>query len=416
MAKVTHMTDWLTNLVANLGTPRDKAYHTTYEPSYLTDEALINAYRYAWLPRKIVDIPAVDATRQWRRWLVDDPSEIEDREQALQVQRRTAEAAKKARLFGGSVIYLGTNDNNLAQPLRGEIRYLTVLTPRQVSSAQIENRPQAQDYGKPVAYDINGERVHPSRVCVFQGADLPDNDVAQVRDQAFGDSILAATMEAIKQADGTAANIASLVYEAQIDVVKIPGLMAGMTDPAYEAQVLERLTLAAKAKSINGMLVLDAEEEYDQKSASFGDLTNVLMAFMQVVSGASNIPMTRLLGHSPGGMSATGESDARNYYDYLRSIQEAGIGPALENLDRIIAPGSDYEWRSLWQNSPSEQAKVWASTAETLLKLSQSAAVPEDDLSEAAVALLREQDFLPAEEDEEVEAVESPESALGGGE
>src|SRR5690606_26415683 len=140
----------------------------------------------------------------------------------------------------------------------------------------------------------------------------------------------------IRRADGTSANIASLVFEAKIDVIKIPNFMAQMADPAYEKQVLDRLRLAAVAKGINGTLVLDSEEEYDQKSAEFGSLRDILLAFMQLVSGAADIPVTRLLGQSPGGLNASGESDLRNYYDRIQSIQELELTPAMAVLDECL--------------------------------------------------------------------------------
>jgi hypothetical protein len=34
--------------------------------------------------------------------------------------------------------------------------------------------------------------------------------------------VLTATLDAIKNADSTAANIASLVFEAKIDIIKVP--------------------------------------------------------------------------------------------------------------------------------------------------------------------------------------------------
>ena len=62
------ISDSLVNITANLGTGRDKASHTTYAAPVVDDYTLVNAYRGGWLPRKIVDIPPLDATRNWRNW------------------------------------------------------------------------------------------------------------------------------------------------------------------------------------------------------------------------------------------------------------------------------------------------------------------------------------------------------------
>ena len=63
--------DSLTNLVSRMGTDRDKASHSVYSGPILDDAQIAAAYRGAWLPRKIVDIPALDSCRKWRNWFVD---------------------------------------------------------------------------------------------------------------------------------------------------------------------------------------------------------------------------------------------------------------------------------------------------------------------------------------------------------
>ncbi|CCV05450.1 hypothetical protein MESS2_1570055 [Mesorhizobium metallidurans STM 2683] len=58
----------LTNLVSRMGTGRDKASSSYYTLPIITDDQVLNAYRGAWLPRKIVDIPAFNSVRAWRDW------------------------------------------------------------------------------------------------------------------------------------------------------------------------------------------------------------------------------------------------------------------------------------------------------------------------------------------------------------
>ena len=386
MGRVSYIADKLSNLVSNLGTSRDKASHTTYGAAFFTDEELINAYRYGWLPRKIVDIPALDACRNWRNWQAeaDQITAIESLETDLGLQAKVISALTKARLFGGAAIYIGTGDTNIAQPMResAQIRHLTVLTRRQLTAGDMDIDPESPRYGLPGSYQLAGSKlqqdVHPSRLVIFTGNPFPDEELITGPEYGWGDSVLNATMEAIKQADGTAANIASLVFEAKVDVVKIPELMQRLSsDPQFETQVINRLTLAAQQKGINGMLMLDKEEEYNQKSANFSSLRDILMAFMQIVSGAADIPMTRLLGQSPGGLQASGDSDIRNYYDRIKAMQTLDIGPAMRGLDDLIirnALGSRppevwYHWDGLWQPDAKEEADIAEKTASTIEKL-----------------------------------------------
>lgn len=411
--------DSLTNLVANLGTSRDKSASSSYVLTLLDDSALLAAYRTAWLPRKIVDIPAFDSVRAWRDWQADDAQieAIEAEEKRLNVKGKVLDARTKARLWGGAGIMLGTGEQNLAQPLdvegikKGGLKYLTVLTRRQLTAGEIDRDPQSEFYGRPGMFQLTSVGkaqvdIHPSRLVLFNGVAQADEDIASSY-QGWGDSVLQSTLDAIKQADATAANIASLVFEAKIDIIRVPNFMANLADPGYRSKLIERYTLAATAKGINGTLMLDKEEEYETKTANFGTLPDVLDRFMQIASGAADIPMTRLFGQSPAGMNATGESDLRNYYDRLSAMQELEMEPAMLRLDDCIirsALGSrdkaiNYTWAPLWGLSEKDQADIFKTKADGARALAGTGTspplMPIDALSDALVNTFIEDGSLP---------------------
>lgn len=413
MGVVRYLSDKLVNLVANLGTERDKASGSVYAPVMLTDQDLSNAYRGAWLPRKIVDIPPLDATRRWRGWQAtkEQIEKIEAEEKRLDLRRKVKQALTRARLFGGSAIFIGTGERDTSVPLnperigQGGIKYLTVLSKRKLAAGEIEQDPQSDLFEKPKWYTLSGSqlKIHPSRLIIFIGAELPDPEADMVVDYGWGDSVLQAVFDAIKQSDGTNANVASLVYEAKVDVIKIPDFMQQLQDPAFEKQVLERIRLAAMAKGINGTLLLDAAEDYDSKQASFSGLPDVIDRFLQAVAGAADIPATRLLGQAPSGLRATGESDLRNYYDRIQAMQELDIGPALALVDECLirsALGSrdkkiHYIWNPLWQPTSTQQSENSKRAAETVKLLKESGLFPDEALSKAATTMLVEQSVLP---------------------
>ncbi|OAI84882.1 DUF1073 domain-containing protein [Pseudomonas putida] len=413
MGVVRYLSDKLVNLVANLGTERDKASGSVYAPVVMSDIELSNAYRGAWLPRKIVDIPPLDATRRWRGWQAtkEQIEKIEAEEKRLDVRGKVKQALTRARLFGGAALFIGTGERDTSQPLNperiqdGGIKYLTVMNRRQLSPTELEQDPQSPLFGKPKAYRLAGSAVeiHPSRLVIFIGAEHPDPELAVGNEFGWGDSVLQAVFEAIKQSDGTMANTASLVFEAKVDVIKIPDFMQQLQDPGFQKRVLERIRLAAMAKGINGALLLDKEEEYETKTASFGGLPDIIDRFLQAVSGAADIPATRLLGQAPSGMNATGDSDLRNYYDRIQAIQELEMCPAMQLLDECLlrsALGSrpaeiHYIWKPLWQPTATEQSEINKRTADTVKVLADTKLWNEDALSKAATTMLVEQSVLP---------------------
>lgn len=428
MGTVTTLRDGLRNIVANLGTSRDKAAQNEYYLTTLSQEQLRNSYRGAWLPKKIIDIPAKDATRRWRNWSADGKqiSMIEAEEKRLGLQRKVRAAQKAARLYGGSAILIGTGDNDLLEPLnlervkRGGLRYVTVLSRYDLVPGEIDYSLASDSFGMPKDYSIstnNGETftIHPSRLAIFEGEPLPDSGAARL--DPWGDSILQSVLDAVKQADGTTANIASLVFEAKVDTIGIPGLTKLMADPGHEALVMERLRLAETVKGINGSLVHDKDEIIGQKRASFSQLPDVMDRFFQNVSGASDIPLTRLFGMSPAGLNSTGEGDLRNYYDGIQSMQELDIGPAMSLLDEALirsALGSRpkevfYSWRPLWQISEKDKSEIADKTVGAFEKVHRMGVIPDEAMGNAVVNALTEMGVAPGLEADVTEFFEGRE-------
>lgn len=416
---LTFVRDGLASMVAGLGTERDKAASVYYTEPTIDQQQLVAAYRSSWLPRKIIDIPALDSCRAWRSWQAKNPQieKIEAEETRLGVQGKVLEARKKARLFGGAAIYFDIGDD-ASQPLNlekvrvGGLRFLTVLTPRQLQPGEIETDPLSPQYGRPRDYTIvNGvsaqPKVHPSRLAIFIGNEMPDRDITSGSAFAWGDSVLTSVMEAVKQADATSANIASLIFEANVDVVTMEGLMAYVGTPDGERKVTERYRIAATGKSINRMLILDGNETYERKSANFANLPDLMDRFFQNVSGASDIPMTRLFGMSPGGLNTSGESDLRNYYDRIASSQTLEMQPVLSNLDECLIrsalgsrdPDIHYVWNPLWQMSEKEKAEIFKAKSDAVRTIAgkggmESPLMPVEALSDAFVSELVEDGTL----------------------
>lgn len=86
--------DGFQNVVANLGTARDKASASTYGVTLLDYHELLTAYRSSWLPQAIVDIPALDSVRKWRAWQAEAQqiTALEAEEKRLNLRERVQEA------------------------------------------------------------------------------------------------------------------------------------------------------------------------------------------------------------------------------------------------------------------------------------------------------------------------------------
>lgn len=433
MGKVIQMfTDTLRSLVNGMGDPsKDKAAATYYTQNFVNEEQLVAAYKGSWIAGKIIDIPADDAFRKGRDWQADKEqiTAIEEEEKRLRYWPKLIKTYKTARLFGGAAILIGTGERDLMRPLdparigTGGIKYLTVLSKRYLTASEKETDLTSDRYGEPKFYTLQSTdgiqtQIHPSRLVVFKGMEPLDDELTRPIKDGWGDSVLERVFQAVKNGDGASSSVATLLFEANVDVINIPDFMASLAAPDYAERFHNRLALAAAAKGINGMLVLDGNETYTRKQISFAGIPDVLMALLQVVSGAADIPITRFLGQSPAGLNSTGEGDMRNYHDRIQSIQNLEIRPATELLDACllasaaVPPKSFYAWSPLEQMNEKQLAEIGKLFAETAASLTTSQILTPDELRAGVSNQLIENGIMPGLEDAMADTGEDWETAF----
>lgn len=378
--------DGLENVVAGLGTDRDKrSYSVWAQPRVLTRPELENMYRGSWLAKKIVNIPADDMTREWLHVIFGDDKKnknqfaIEQAEKRFSIKSKTNTVMKWARLFGGAVIIIGTREADLSKPLdvkkirKGDLRYLHVLDRWRLSPYGALNRDlDSPNFGLPDNYVVaeSTVKVHHTRVLRFNGQKLPY--FSWLQNAMWDDSELQHVMDSLMNCDTATQSVATMLFEANVDVVTSTELNDILSRKDGEAKLAKRFQVAAMLKSFNRMLLLDGTEKYDKKQNSFANLDKIILQFMVDVCGASDIPMTRLFGQSASGMNATGDNDVRNYYDKCSSGQESEMRPQLEYLYEILTRSElgffpddfRFDFNPLWQMSEKEQSDVEKSRAE----------------------------------------------------
>lgn len=408
--------DSLVNLVSGLGTSKDKRVSGAFVYTPHVRQEIDAALRGDWIARKIVTVPPNDMTREGREWKADkaDIEKIEAVEQRHGTMRKLRDALENARAYGGGALLLGYGDGNPEMPAptnigKDGLKYVLSLNRYELTPGKVIKDVLSPWHGEPEYWQVSSEsrgsvRVHPSRVIAFQGNRRLDRDV---NGEWWGDSVLESVYEAVRNAALANEGIASLIPEAKIDIIKIPNLSNNLQTEEYSNRLVTRFTLANQMKSLVNALVLDKEEEWEQKQLSFANLPETIREFMSIVAGAADIPATRLLGQSPGGLNATGESDIRNYYDRIKADQNMDLRPALARLDDAIiasALGSRpadiwYAFNSLWQQTPKEKAETAKAKAEATAIYARANLVPADALAKGVQNQLIEDGVYPGLED-----------------
>lgn len=366
--------DGLVNLVTGLGTQQyDKRFSNQfqYDTNFFNYPELEAAYTTSWLARAIVDVPVEDATREWRVFNCEQASDIQAEEKRLKLQTVIQDAFKWGGLYGGAIILMIT-DQNLEKPLdvrrikRGGLKQLIDIDRKYLSAYDYNyTDPTNPNFLLPNYYSIYGGalRIHHTHVIRIPGAKLPR--ALKQMNAGWDDSQLRRCMEDIKDAISTKSGIASLIQEANVDVITRDGLANELATDFGTDAVTKRYQLASLLKSINRMLLLDGEEEYERKGANFGGLGQVLATLMEWVSGAAGIPMTRLFGIQSKGIGDSGEGDMKNYNNTIRSKQESDYRQVLEQVDQVLIRSAvgdipekcEFEFNPLSQPSDTELAQ-----------------------------------------------------------
>lgn len=390
----------LVNSVTRLGGADDKARSGQWHHSQISMQKLEAAYRSNWIARKAVDIPAFDMMREGWEWQGEA-----DVVQALYIEQdrhnllfKIFEALKWARLYGGAAILVSDGADDPSEPLDVEnigqdsIDFFTPVDRHALASGLIDFDPLSPNYLEPEHYDLTTRtkgsvRIHPSRVIRILGNPIPMGH--RITKDNWGDSILEAVDIAIQDATGGQMGIAALIQEAKIDVFRIPSLTDKVGTDEYRKALQDRFELANRLKSTVNALIMDKQEEYEQKQIRFTGLPDIQRLLLQIVSGAVDIPATRFLSQSPAGLSSTGESDMRNYYDRVGAEQNLVLRPVLRRLFDIFvrnAIGSypddlEFMFRPLWQMNEKEKSEIGKAEAEEVDTLQRTGLVPDEVLA-----------------------------------
>ncbi len=404
--------DGFANFVAGVGAGNFKTSQAQYVEStspYQADAAFRTSTWYG----KILTIPADDAVKEWRKWKAtkEQIRDIENEEKRLLYKHVVHRALLMSRHEGGALVVPGGLPGSLSSPLdisrigKNSVTFLHVLSRDEVTAGPIVRDPLDRSYGMPEYWEIRSSsgtapvRLHSSRAVPINGRHVPGGVLR--RGEFWGDSIWLHLADAVIAADSGHAIISALMHEAKIDVVSVPDMAVSLASSEGEASMVRRWEIAARLKSLSGIMLIDGgpsssestkKEEWNQKQMRWDGLSDVMRTLLTILSGAADIPYTRLTGDQQKGLSNNDEGSMRNYYSAVNTQQVLHIEPMLRPLDEILrmsAIGTDdpeiwYTWSPLYQMSETELSANDKTDADTLEVLQRTALIPSDVLATLA--------------------------------
>lgn len=407
------VSDGFSNVIAGIGAANPKMAAAQYA---VGGEVLLAdaAFRTSTWYGKILTIPVDDSVRMWRSWKASPGQieRIEAEENRVNYRIRAREALLMSRHEGGALIVPGglpgSNSSalDLGRIAEGQITHITVLSKDEVSLGPIVRNPRSPNYGMPEFWGIAGDdgsrvELHVSRAFPINGRHVPGGTTRRM--EFWGDSIWLHLADSVIAADSGAAIISALLSEAKLDIVSVPDMAMMMSTPEGSASLTRRWQLAAQLKSVAGIMLIDGgpqvlegnsqEEKWQQKQIRWDGLPDVQRMLLTVLSGAADIPYTRLTGDQQSGLSNNDDGSMKNYHSTVNTRQVLEIEPMIRPLDEILirsALGSRdkkiwYTWNKLDQLSEKEASEIDKLDAETTEILANTAMVDPDKLAEATV-------------------------------
>lgn len=364
--------------------------------------------------RACVQTVADDITK---KWIEIKGGEEEDKERVTRLtellekryhlQRVFHQAIESVGYYGGAFIFIdsGAGDDFLHLPLainnksaelvrspegggRVPLRFV-VVDPVNVTPAEYNaDNPLRSDYMRPSAWWVLGKKVHASRLLALYDNEPPlllrpaYNFLGIPRAQILWDYVIHWN-EARTYTNDLLKKVSLLVVKTNTDQI--------FNTPDGVRMFDIKISALQRYRDNNSIYVCDKEQEdVNNVQTTIAGATDVVRQSLEMVAAINRTPAVKLLGISPSGFNATGESDITNYYDHIQSQQELYRDPIERCLRAVqlvefgsIDPSVKFEFVELARENDSARAMNANTRMGMLASAVQSQAISTDEMRQA---------------------------------
>ncbi len=362
--------------ITQLGKGKDKAQQFEYEPKpRLTRGEILGIYKDDPLAAKIVDKIIQDALRK--------PYEIIDKDYRLKVNqffkknkklnfsKHFKSGLRKGRLHGGGVTVLDIKDGQTQdKPVNfNKLKDAQIAGIFTVEKWYVQPENYLNPYLDPEQYRITvpgGQSVlwHSDRLLIWRGIEREEGN--QQTNSSWDESVFQSVLQALKGFDVAHDSNLAVIVEYLQGIFKFENFTKLISSKNITDQqtILTKLSYLSSLRSRVNQLVIDKNDDFENRTLNVTGLNDLITQAERRLCAAADMPHTKLLGESPSGLGATGESEDGDWYDGVAYFQEEKFRPNLEKLLNIIGlilgipEEIEFMFPSLWEIKPKVRADI----------------------------------------------------------
>lgn len=292
---------------------------------------------------------------------------IEKRLKQINFFDKLREAINASLIYGGALIFLDINADDLSSDLSLTKEYLSlnklnslkIIPPYLCGASAVETtNPLSDNYMEPSVWSVSGNAGIISKTRFLKLVIFEAPLLIKPLYNYFGISLCQFMKNYVASADVARQALSDIFLRFKTDIIKSSLIKTN----ANEAM--------ARAKAINetrnnlSLLLLTEEEEFVQSITSLSGLDKIVAQLQENVAVSARMPAVKLLGLTPSGFNATGDFDLNSYYDEIMSLQNSVIKPLIEKVLRIFCLEKgfnfypEYEFELLTKTTKLEQAQI----------------------------------------------------------
>jgi phage-related protein (TIGR01555 family) len=357
-----------------------------YAPLTIDWTILIYAFKTHGIIQALCEMPVLDSIRggieiSAGEASADEVAEMQDIFDEKGVLDVIAEARIWTRLFGGGALIASTD-----QPLDQALDEKRLGKSKLIEFYACNRWELMAPWRTSKVYNFYGKNIDGSHVRTMIGKTAPY--ILRWQLAGWGMSELERFIEDFNTYIRVKNVIYELLYEAKVDIYKFKDFAAQILSAEAESKTNKRMQLMNQQKNYNSALLLDKEDEYDQKQITWSGLAEIYREARIELACAARMPMTKLFG-LPSTSMASNEDDLEVYNNLVetevRQPMRRDIKWALRLLS-IALFGDDYnfdfEFKPLRTMSAKEEEEVKTSKFTRAMTLYQTGLIDEKALED----------------------------------